>query len=330
VGTENRQHVMGHISLLGYEGQMITPLCSGGPNESAIGDPIEVLLTEWARECKKQGGLVVLPHFPDPRAENAAAIIGGHVDGVEIWRYGGINPYSLTDWYRYLNCGYFLAAVGGTDKMSASTAVGAIRTYARIDADRPFDYEAWMEAVRQGNTFATYGPLMEFDVDGKPPGTQVDMSSNGGTVDVTWLAKSCTIPMTSVELVVNGVVEERETVKAWEGKGHWSVSVPRSSWLALLVRGIKENGIEIIAAHSSPVMVRLKGSEFYAAADALTILDQIEGAMAYLDTVSIRAEDKAYKRMRMVLESAHRELHNRMHRQGQYHHHSPMTDHHDD
>jgi len=28
-------------------------------------------------------------------------------------------PYSLSDWYRYLNCGYLVAAVGGTDKMSA-------------------------------------------------------------------------------------------------------------------------------------------------------------------------------------------------------------------
>jgi hypothetical protein len=28
VGTENRQHVLGHISLLGYRGEAITPLCS--------------------------------------------------------------------------------------------------------------------------------------------------------------------------------------------------------------------------------------------------------------------------------------------------------------
>ncbi len=41
VGTENRQHVMGHISLLGYEGRIIAPMTTGGPNESALGDPIE-------------------------------------------------------------------------------------------------------------------------------------------------------------------------------------------------------------------------------------------------------------------------------------------------
>ena len=58
VGTENRQHVMGHISLLGYNGGLIGPMTTGGPDESALGDPDGVLLTEWAAQCKKQGGVV--------------------------------------------------------------------------------------------------------------------------------------------------------------------------------------------------------------------------------------------------------------------------------
>jgi hypothetical protein len=46
---------------------------------------------------------------------------------------------------------------------------------------------------------------------------------------------------------------------------------------------------------------------------------QIEGAIAYLDTIGTRAEDMAYKRMRLVLTSAHRSLHNRMHQLGYFH-----------
>ena len=64
-----------------------------------------------------------------------------------------------------------------------------------------------------------------------------------------------------------------------------------------------------------------------AAADAVTILEQIEGSLAYLETVGTRADDLAYKRMRLVLESAHRTLHNRMHELGYYHHHTPLSDH---
>jgi hypothetical protein len=75
-----------------------------------------------------QGGLVVLPHFPNPRAEHAASIVSGDIDAVEMTSWGdlysGIDPYSLSDWYRYLNCGYLVPAVGGTDKMWPGTAGG--------------------------------------------------------------------------------------------------------------------------------------------------------------------------------------------------------------
>ena len=49
--------------------------------------------------------------------------------------------------------------------------------------------------------------------------------------------------------------------------------------------------------------------------------------MAYLDSVGTGAEDAAYKRMRLVLESAHRSLHNRMHQFGLFHQHTPAGNH---
>jgi hypothetical protein len=317
--------------LLGYRGQIIAPMTTGGPDESALGDPVENLLTEWARQCKQQGGLVVLPHFPQPRAEQAASIVSGDVDAVEMtsWGdlYGGIDPYSLSDWYRFLNCGYLVPAVGGTDKMSANTAVGTVRTYARIPTDRAFTYEAWMEAVRQAETFVTYGPLLEFTVDGQPMGGRIVMTPSGGTVEVEWQVASVTVPMTRVELVVNGEIRQSESLSPEKGSGSWSVKVDKSAWLALLVRGHYPDKPEIIAAHSSPVMVTVGDSPLLAAADAVTILEQIEGALAYLDTVGTRPQQVAYKRMCQVLLSAHRSLHNRMHRLGYYHEHTPLTDH---
>jgi hypothetical protein len=62
-------------------------------------------------------------------------------------------------------------------------------------------------------------------------------------------------------------------------------------------------------------------SPLFAAADAVSILEQIEGALAYIDTVGTRASEAAHKRMRLVLTSAHRKLHNQMHRQGRGHRH---------
>ncbi|MHB9031499.1 MAG: CehA/McbA family metallohydrolase [Anaerolineae bacterium] len=331
VGTENRQHILGHISLLGYKGRVIAPMTTGGPDESAIGDPVDMLLTEWARQCKAQGGLVVLPHFPNPRAEHAASIVEGEIDAVEMtaWSnlYAGIDPYSLSDWYRYLNCGVLVAAVGGTDKMAATTAVGTVRTYAHLAKDQPFTYEAWMEAVRRAETFVTYGPLLEFSVAGQPMGTKIALPRGGGTLDITWQARSVTTPMTRVELIVNGEIRESLAVDAWQAGGSWRLPVTESAWCALLMRGQYPGIPEMIAAHSSPVMVLVEGSELLAAADAVTILEQIEGAMAYLDTVGTRAEDAVYKRTRLVLEGARRRLHNRMHEAGWYHEHTPAEDH---
>jgi hypothetical protein len=331
VGTENRQHVLGHISLLGYSGRIIAPMTTGGPDESALGDPIDMLLTEWARQCHRQGGLVILPHFPNPRAEHAASIIEGDIDGIEMTSWGdlysGISPYSLSDWYRYLNNGYLVPAVGGTDKMTALTAVGTVRTYAHLPEGAPFTYEAWMDAVRRAETFVTYGPLVECTVDGQPMGGRITMGAQGGTVDVVWEAASVTVPMSRAELIVNGEIRESVAIDPWQAAGHWSVKVDRSTWVALLIRGHYADRPEIVAAHTTPVMVEVAGSPFYAAADAVTILEQIEGTLAYLDTVGTRAEDVAYKRMRLVLESAHRRLHNRMHEAGQFHAHTATEDH---
>jgi len=288
-------------------------------------------MTEWAQQCKEQNGVVVIPHFPDPRGETAATLVTGAADAVEMtaWDnlYGGISPYSLVDWYRYLNNGYLIAAVGGTDKMSATTAVGTIRTYARLDPNRPFTYDAWKDAIRSARTFATYGPLLDFSVEGQEPGARIEMDAAGGTVGVHWRVATATVPLSRVELVVNGEIRESRRVKSDRDEGHWSVKMDRSSWLALLVRGHYRDKPEIIAAHSSPVMVDIEGSPFFAAPDAVSILEQIEGALAYLDTVGTRAEDAAYKRMRLVLTSAHRGLHNRLHQLGHYHKHTPLDDH---
>ncbi len=51
--------------------------------------------------------------------------------------------------------------VGGTDKMSASTALGQLRTYAKLDVNEPFTYDNWAAAVRAGRTVSTNGPLID-------------------------------------------------------------------------------------------------------------------------------------------------------------------------
>ena len=331
VGTENRQHILGHISLLGYEGGMILPLTTGGPNESALGDPVETTLTQWAKQCREQLGVNILPHFPNPRCEGAAAIVSELIDGVEMTSWGdlysGISPYSLADWYRYLNCGYHVAAVGGTDKMSADTAVGTVRTYALVDG--PLTYTAWKDAIKAGRTFATYGALADLSVEGKRPGGRIDIHGPA-TLQVQWSVASVTIPITAVELVVGGETAETARFDSLLGsrEGCFKVKAEGGTWIALRVRGRQKDKPEIITAHTSAVMVYADGKRPMNAPDAATILEQIEGATAYIKTLGTRAQDRQFKEALTALMSAHRALHNRLHEMGHYHQHTPVDDHH--
>jgi hypothetical protein len=331
VGTENRMQVLGHISLLGYSGAMITPLCTGGPDESALGDPQEVTMAEWATRCIDQGGLVVMPHAPNPQCERAADIVLGLIHAIEMMTFNPhqnqIGPYGLVDWYRFLNLGYQLPVVGGSDKMSASSLLGGVRTYAQL-GDRAFDYGNWMDAVRSGNTFVTVGPLVEFAVDGQPAGSRIDLPASGGTVDVTWTVESVRVPIDQVEVVVGGLVaDQREVGGALSTAGCASVRVPESTWLALRVRGSLRGRPGDIAAHTSAVQVLVGDAPIFCQTDAVAVLEQIEGAIAYVDTIAPRAEAQRFRQLRATLETAHNRLHQRLHHSGVAHLHTPLHGH---
>lgn len=139
-----------------------------------------------------------------------------------------------------------------------------------------------------------------------------------------------TIPVTRVELVVNG--ETREVCSVDSAKGEYSGSLPvkveQNCWIALRVRGRQPGKPEMIAAHSSAVMVNMPEECCFNTIDAMTILEQIEGATAYIKTIGTKAEEKVYKELLMTLTSAHRALHNRMHSKGTYHNHTVVDDHH--
>lgn len=328
VGTENRQQVLGHISLLGYSGAMIHPLGTGGPSESALGDPLDTSMAEWAERCIEQGGLVVMPHGPNPQAERAADIVLELVHAIEMMTFnphdGQISPYGLYDWYRYLNLGYHLPIVGGSDKMSAASLLGGIRTYAQVErAD--FTYQQWMDAVRSGNTFVTVGPLIDFTVNGTTPGNRIDLSSDGGTLDIVWNVESVKVPIERVELIAGGeVVESFEAGGSMTASGSASFRIARSTWLALRVRGGYNGRSNDVAAHSSAIQVITGGRQVFSGTDAARVLHQIEGTIAWVDTLAPRGTADRYLRVRSSLESAHRQLHQRMHELGYGHNHSPL------
>jgi hypothetical protein len=212
--------------------------------------------------------------------------------------------------------------VGGTDKMSADTAVGAMRTYAKLDG--PFTYQAWKDAVAAGRTVVTSSALVDMRVEGHDIGDTLRLAG-GATLNIAWDIASVTIPVTAVELVMNGETAEvaRFGGLLGEKSGFFTVDVKESAWFALRVRGCKEGKPELITAHTSAVFVIIDGKPLMNAPDAATILDQIEGATAYVKTLATRAQESQFKLALAALSGAHRALHNRMHAAGHFHQHSP-------
>jgi hypothetical protein len=188
-------------------------------------------------------------------------IATGRTDAIEMIVQ---RPAFHREYYGYLNGGYRIPLVGGTDKMTAEVPVGIYRTYAKL-GDEEFTYDAWCRAVRAGRTFLSGGPMLRFEVDGHAPGDTVRISGPG-TVTVSAVAESI-FPLGTLEVVLNG-----EVVASSDGNSSarrleldTDVLVEESSWVVARCggphywdgpshRGPWERRI---FAHTSPVYVTL-------------------------------------------------------------------------
>jgi hypothetical protein len=319
VGSENRQHVLGHLALLGAQGMPDFRLSASGPPESYLGDPCWTSLADWADTCRAHGGLAAGAHFPYPNGEIAADIALGKLDAVEIWPMyqQHFNSLRFLDWYHYLNCGYRLPAVGGTDKMGANMPAGTNRVYAFLGQEE-FNFENWAKAVRKGNTFVTSGPLLTFTADGRVPGEEISLGSQGGTVEVHAEA-TCFVPIHSLDVILNGqVVASREEPSGTRAISlHEKVKVPGSGWLAARCASRLDRIISFqIAAHTSPVYVQVPGEELFSAPAVAYMLSLITGAEAWLENLATRPGPRDFDRVRKVFVDARAELHRRLHKHG--------------
>jgi hypothetical protein len=310
VGTENRQHFLGHISMLGVKGEPVFPMSTAGPTEGFFGDTTVRAMSEWADECRRKGGLVVVPHFPFPHSEVIAEIVRGRVDGVEVWDFWTptMDMFSFHELYRLLNCGYRVAVVGGTDKMSAGMPVGNVRTYAHI-GDDALTFDSWARAVRAGRTYTTSGPLMRFSVEGRQPGDELELPSRGGTVNVEAEVVSLTGPVNRLEVVHNGrVVAGAESRRGANGLSlSERVRVNGSGWFA--ARCVSEHRAwsvwpQHIAAHTSAVYVKAGRDEVFDNPTAEYLITTMKGGLAWLDTLATRDTPERHAAIKHVFEDA--------------------------
>jgi hypothetical protein len=284
VSQENRQHVLGHLNLLGLR-EPVMPMSSDGASEAEPGGALDTTTSRWADAAHEQGATVIVAHMPTPNGENAVLIATGRADGLEMIDF---NHFEHLEYYRYLNGGYRLPVVAGTDKMEATIPVGEYRTYARVDGK--LTLESWLAALRAGRTFATSGPMLWFTVDGEEPGSDLRRPV-GSTVSVKARARSI-FPVHVLQVVQGGDVVAETTSAAGARKLELEaeVTVTAHGWLAARTAGPGygpgarhlDHDRRPVMAHTSPVYVET-GERLPLQADTdRYLLSLVEGGLGYV------------------------------------------------
>ena len=286
VGQENRQQWLGHLLLWGMK-KPVMPWCSGDLNEAELAGTTEITLSDWADKCHAEGGYVINAHFPYPNGEPAVLIATDRLDGIE---WCGQIEFNHNEYYRYLNCGYRLPLVGGTDKMTSDRPMGVPRTYARLREDEEFNYENWCKNVSRGRTFLSGGPIIHFTADGHEIGDMIELSG-AGTVEVEAWAEGI-FPIHTLEIVRAGRVvastEARNGARRLELRE--KVKVDGHTWLAARcgAPGYYAERLHPLwspgfFAHTSPIYVAVAGAwSMFDEATARYMLALIESDLAFI------------------------------------------------
>lgn len=300
VNTCNTHLILGTVALLNCH-RIVYPLRFGAPD--GLDD---WSVSDWCDQCHRKKGLVVWPDLPrltaeQPQGEALAALLLGKIDAFEVCRLD-----SLADWYRLLACGQRLPLMGASGKDSNAVALGAVRTYARLEPNQEFGYGAWIEAVRAGRTFVTDGPLLSLEVNGQEIGSVLSLAKEGQTVRIQAEARSVT-PFAWLECVYNGAVVAAAETDGEQRTATIEAEAPitGSGWLAARCLG-NDNAIR---AHTSPVYLQMEDRQLRPDADTMApLLAVLDGTLAWVQREARCPREKQRQQLMQTLQAARQEL----------------------
>ena len=220
IGQEFHTSYWGHRGLLRLEDHLLLPGYAGYPNTAAASlYPMNADVYDMAHA---HGALVGAVHpfdeVPDPFANPPQRITDELPVDVALRKLDYMEIVGFSDhrstaavWYKLLNLGFRLPAGGGTDATTNYAApirgqVGMDRVYVSIPSDI-LSVKGWMDSLKNGRTFATNGPLIEFTLGGQRVGDELKF--DGAQAAVTYTAKLRSIvPVDHFEVVCNGRVTQ--------------------------------------------------------------------------------------------------------------------------
>ena len=293
VGQEYRPPFYGHVFMFGHREHLISPYAMGYE-----GTAIESLYpsnTDMMLKAKAQGATTAYVHSfynGDPLEGNLGGAKGFIVDAA-------LAAADAVEWstpqdgwppvYAVWSNDIRATVVGGEDSISslhATPLLGSMRTYVRTP-DGTLTMDGWFQGLREGRSFVSSGPLIEFTVDGKEPGEELELDGPG---EVRLSGRVWgVVPMERVELVVDG-----DVVRTWELTGARkylviddTVAIGASGWIHLRVEGAREDRWPLDTAYpqafTNPVWVTVAGRPIRSAAAADYALRWIDKLQAMAD-----------------------------------------------
>jgi TolB protein len=290
-GQEFHTSYWGHLGLLNLRDHVLLPGYAGYPNTAAAS--LYPMNADVADLAHAQGALVGYVHpfeeapLPLTRPAHTDAdelpvdVALGKVDYMEIV---GFSDHQATAgvWYRLLNLGFHLPAAGGTDAMadyaSLRGPVGMNRVYASVP-DGALSSSAWLDALRQGRSFATNGPLLDFSAADIPVGGTIQLP-HAGRVSFKARLRSI-VPLDHAQIVCNGkVMREVPLTRARNAADMTgSLTLESSGWCVLRAftahaeYPVLDN---FVYATTSPIYVAVNGAAPSSPADARFFVAWIE------------------------------------------------------
>ncbi|WP_395622817.1 CehA/McbA family metallohydrolase [Sphingomonas daechungensis] len=287
----------GHLGLLGLSDHVLTPDFSAYRHTALASPyPYNGKVSDLAHA---QGALVGYVHpydwVIDPAREKSlsnelpADVINNKVDYIEIVGFSD-HKSTANIWYRLLNLGFRIPAGAGTDAManyaSLRGPVGMNRVF--LDTGGELSPEALEAALKAGRTFASNGPMLGFELEGKRPGGTVAIPGPG--VMHYRVALRSPASVDHLELVQNGKVVKAFTLGGDRRKSDFEgeLKISEGGWIVLRAwnDGSDPQVLDLYPyATTSPIYFELPGGAPRAPADALYF-------SAWLDRVIADAESR--------------------------------------
>jgi hypothetical protein len=210
---------------------------------------------DWIEKIDAQGGAVAYAHPYGPlRRGRVAEIVADPDSGLQSRGFPinlalgqtctidmltkedkmGEFDLKLEDYMRLLNLGFRAGVSGSTDfhLEQAREPIGGIRTYTKVDA---LTWPEVARAYREGNTFATNGPLVTFEVEGKGPGEILEVDRSGKVAFS--LRSMCNWEVNEIQIWHNGKQLPSRTTDGMIHPAQESLDVRESGWALAIVKG---------------------------------------------------------------------------------------------